>query len=523
MDIELFTLDEKTRALIEKARGLGASDLSMQGRADTDPAQPWIGDSIALAGFVRTSNDPTYVPTWSYLAQPQRDFALRRLWTLHGAELIQAAIAAIIQKVQSTPWYIEGPVRIARHVRDMLHNADFGGGWEQFVAKVLIDYLTQDNGAFVEVIGPGRIGGQLDKAMGIAAVDAGQCVRTGNVEYPVVYYDPHGGKHKIHWSRIWFQSDLPSPIEERRGVGFCALSRCVATAQASINWATMRNEMLDDAPASGILTINGINGQAFDEQMKRYLADRAAKDQEVYHGLIYLINGNPNKDVKVELTSFRDTWEGFKENEFYDKMIDFVTMAFGLDRQEIAPLATSSLGSGAQSNVLNQKSRGKGVGNALAMFERMINRVIPSAVKFKFDFQDDEQDKMQAEIRHMKASTIMSLYTASGQKVPNIQMDTVQAEEPRTQSMPEGLLSRAEARYLLAKEGIIPRELLQPEEKFNPGWEQFDDITMKVRQRYGDVTRVRFDGNEYNVEKYKDYRQRTMVGVRFEVQTQKKL
>lgn len=474
-------------------RTQGERSESLQTRARDMMMRAELGSSfIGTSARMRRITD---VALWGYVG---RDANLRQLWRLQGAEPIQAAITAIIQKVGSTGWYIEGPRRVAGRVHGMLHNADFGGGWESFLSKIIIDYLTQDNGCFVEILGEGPKNTMLEGAvLGIAQLDSGRCLRSGDPNYPVIYTDQNGRRHWLHWSRVWFQSDLPAPEEVKLGRGFCALSRCIATAQASIAWSEMRSELIDDFPAAGMILFKGINKGQFEDQMKAYEADRAAKEQRFYRGIINLFQPNAQLGLEANPVNFRSVWEGFSERELYDIIIDLVAMAFGIDRQEIAPLATSALGSGAQSTVLNQKSRGKGVGNLLSVIERFINRILPQSVSFRFDYADDEQDMRQAEIRQMKATTITSLYTANG-KPSNRAIDTVQTIEPSytTEVAQGGLLTREEARYMLAKEGIIPRELLTDDERSD--WEQFDDITMKSWNVYGLPVRIKKDGKMLN-------------------------
>lgn len=543
-----------------RPRSLGEAKRSIQGRANGQLSRRFTAEALPLVGGLHRYSRPSDVPPWGTY---ERDKRLRQLWTLHGNEPIQGATAAIVQKVQSTGWHLEGPRNVAARVHSMLHNADFGNGWEPFLSKVIADYLLQDNGCFVEILGEGRPDQMLTgPALGIAHLDSAKCTRTGDLEYPVTYRDELGKLHKLHWSRVWLASDMPSPEERKLGVGFCSLSRCVSSAQTLINWSEMRNEMIDDFPAAGVLAMSGINRESFENQMKAYEADRARKEQEVYRGLVTLFQPNPTYQMKMELLNFRQLWEGFEERSLYDTIIDLVAMAFGIDRQEIAPLATSALGSGAQSTVLNQKSRGKGVGNLLSLLERFVNRIVPSSVVFRFDFSDDEQDMMQAQIRQMKATTIVTLYTAAG-KPSNIQFGGVQAAEPSYTTNPQrgqvgdgknppvgaekafgtdegqpgakdqrpdravqgtytadvsssGLLDRDEARYLLAKEGIIPRELLSESEKLNPAWEQFDEITMKAAERrYGRWVVLHKDGSRADVTDYYQERKRKAIGIQW--------
>lgn len=503
------TLPAKPRTEIAtKTRTRGDSANSVQTRAEPKAAAN-MGYADAWLNFnlFQRSTRTTDVLQWG-ASLKSRQSELRKLWRLHGGEVVQAAIAVIIQKVQSTTWVIEGPKALAEQAWAVLHNADFGQGWEEFLARVIIDYLTQDNGMFWEVIGAGDPAGPLEgPVLGIAQIDSARCTRTGDIDFPVTYTDMQGNIHKLHFTRVLFAADMPAPEEDRFGVGFCALSRSVATAQAIINWSEMRNEMIDDMPPQGLLTISGMNKSAWDKQYAEYQADRDKKNQQIHRGLLTMFNSG--QKLEANLLNFRQTWEGFTESDMYDNCFNLVAMAFGLDRQDIAPLTGHALGSGAQADVLSQKSRGKGVGNVLSLFERFINRLLPEALVFRFDFQDDAQDKQQAEIQAIEARTILSLYAStpvqSGATVDNVNMGNAGIT---TQN--EGIINREEARYLLAKKGILPRELLAEDERMNPGWEAFDDITVKARRRFGEVIRIEKSGDRYrprtveHVRRYQD-------------------
>jgi len=491
-------------------RSQGARLDSVQTRARaTNRRSPFAG---SLLGTTYRPSSVADIPAWGH---PERDRALLKLWRLKGLEPIQAATAAISQKVQSTGWYIEGARRVAARVHNMLHNADFGMGWETFLSKFVFNYLNQDGGVFVEIIGDGDPTQTLTTpVLGIAVMDSTRCYRTGDPDYPVLYRDMDGVQHKMHWSRIWYQADMPTTEEGYLGIGYCALSRCVATAQGLFAWSEMRNERFDDFPPAGILALTGINKNMWEEQYRQYEADRQQRDQRYYRGVMTLFQANPSLKLGIDMISFRQLYEGFDERRLYDTFIDLVAMAYGIDRQEIAALSTSALGSGAQSSVLERKARGKGVGNVLSLLERFINRIIPDSVRFSFDFADDEQDMQQAQIQHLRTTTILALYTADG-KPSNIAIDTAQAAEPSyTQTMAEGgLLSRTEARYLLAREGVIPRDLLHADERLNPGWEQFDEITRKFMAGYGESACVTRAGKWHSPHDWQKFRREQAQGV----------
>ncbi len=472
--------------------------------------------NVIDAGLATRVKRITDVPFWGGPVYA-RDKALRTLFTLPGLEPPQAAVSLRTQKVATTDWYLEGPRKTATYYHALLHNANFGAGFENFQSKFVLDFDTQDNGAFVEVIGdaPPRIENDkvqvslttgkpipdatkplLGPVKGIATLDALRCTRTGDPEYPVLYEDIKGRRHKLHATRVWMTADLPSSDERRYGVGFCALSRTVSVAQRLFKWGQMASEMMDDFPASGVLVVRQMAKILFEQQLQAYEAGRQMKEQEFYHALITLFF--QGKDGGVEFVPFRQVWASFDDKKYYDVMIDLTAMGWNMDRQELAPLSTASLGSGAQSGTLAKKARGKGVHNTLSLLERFVNLITPKSITFAYDYTDEDQELQQAQINQMKANTILSLYTAKNPD-SNVNIDTVAVQTPTLSPSAAGeggLIDRREARYLLVKEGVLPRELLGEAENLRPDWERFDDVTMKALRLYGPRIRLDQHGRE---------------------------
>jgi hypothetical protein len=433
-----------------------------------------------------------------------RDMALRRLFHLPGLEPATSAVSLRQQKVQTADWFWEGPETIAANFHFMTHHCNFGAGFEQFQSKFIEDFDTTDNGPVVEIIGdapPLVINGemQVSSVTGLPIPDMSQplvggvqsfanmdstcCQRTGHPVYPIIYTDPNGLLHKLHATRVWYTSDMPSPDQRRLGVGFCALSRAVSVVQRLYKWGKMSSEMMDDFPASGMLVVRRMAKTLFEQQMKAYEDNRRMNEQEFYHALITLFF--PDKDGGVELVPFSQVWENFDDSKFYDILIDLIAMSWNMDRQELAPLATASLGSGAQSGTLRKASRGKGIHTIMNLLERFMNLISPPVLTFKYDFTDEDQELQQAQIKQMKANTILSMYTTK-QPDSNVSIDNVGQTTPAINSpQSEPLIDRDEARYLLVKEGVLPRELLGESQNLRPGWQKFDDVTMKAYRRFG--------------------------------------
>lgn len=428
-------MTKRRERLITKAATPAKQDAviadSVQSRAH-EVNGAWLG--VGAPGLNRLlfyrQKTPLDIPPYGYGG---RATALRRVWREAGGDIVASALAVMIQKVQATAYTIEGPQRTVNQAQQMIDLTELGKGWLQFVAKWVIDYCTQDNGAFTELIGPGKFlkrGGQTvlmpdgtpvvdvqqpleGKPLSIAHIDSIACERTGVYEVPVRYYDINGSMHLMHNTRVHFVADMPQPDERLFGYGFCALSRCISTVQYMINLSTMRNESLDNMPPLSIMTLENINKDIFEQQMAAYESEREAINEHVLRSLLTLVQQDSTKPTDVKLTPVRQLWESFDEQKAFQWLVNSTSMAFGLDSQDLAPLVSSAMGSGAQSTVLNEKAEGKGKGNILAQLEALMRDTLPASVKFEFDRQNDAQDLNTATIRETKARTILWLYSGS--------------------------------------------------------------------------------------------------------------
>ncbi len=146
-----------------------------------------------------------------------RDVQLRNFW--HTEPYLASAIYDIIIRNASFNWVLDGPPRTVQTCQDMLHEADLGKGWLEFIIKFSTDFFTTDNGGFIEVIRDGESWNA--PVVGIAHLDSGRCRRTGVPEWPVVYTDRNGAEHKMSPWQVISRSEFPSPIETMNGVGLC--------------------------------------------------------------------------------------------------------------------------------------------------------------------------------------------------------------------------------------------------------------------------------------------------------------
>ncbi len=421
-------------------------------------------DSSLLSNLFFRQRTETDIAPYGYL---QRDLQMRRMWPLKGNSIIQAATSIQVQKVQNNEYAIEGPSRTVKQAQGIIKDADLGNGWDTFVSKWTQDFLTQDNGAFIEVIWDD--GSEDDyileepaagaKIVGIAHLDAFRCRRTGDPEHPIVYQSLTGQLHRMHRTRVIATSDMPNPNERLFGRGFCAMSRTLAIAEAVIRYEAYRSELLDDVPPLGLLVLQNINKAVWDLQEKGFQSERLANEQFFFSNILKLFNADPTKPADAKIVPFKNLWENFSEKDFYDVAIDLTAMGFGMDRQELAPLVTAAMGSGMQSGVLAAKSEGKGIATVLTHLERIINQVLPPSCTLHFDAHNDDQDEKRATVRDSKAKTIIELYNTSTKPASSMQGAIGAAPPPgaspqaaQQETDDDRLISKDEARRLLARE-----------------------------------------------------------------------
>lgn len=253
-------LDLSAELIAQKTYKDGASDSSVQFRGNNK-----LEPSLGFAGFaLNFYHDASGLPGWW---SPTRDAFLRT--TFHGNSLISGIIYGETSRVKNMPYMLQVDKKATRReyklgkYQDMLNLCQFGQGIRKFAHLFTLEYLTQDNGVFVELIGKGgdrKTEKPLDKAdiASMAILDSARCWRTYDPEYPVIYINPYDGqRHIMHYSRIYFTANFQQNNELARGVGLCALSRAYEAGRLILATNTFIYEKVTgQAPEIGIL--NGI-------------------------------------------------------------------------------------------------------------------------------------------------------------------------------------------------------------------------------------------------------------------------
>lgn len=388
-----------------------AQEASVQPRA----TEPIYG---GLTGLMRYLSAGSYrvAPWWS----PQRDSDLSTF--MRDSDHVSSSLSMLISKVSTVPVKVmPRDNRIRRHQEDaeqfniiLNEEAEYGQLWMTAVSKWLQDYWTTDNGAFFEIIGGGKKDGPIKgPALGIAHLDSFRCERRGDPDYPVMYYPPTGKQFKLHRTRVAYTSDMPSAREEMLGIGFCAISRLLNNAQVMMDILNFKQEKLGSRPHRGILVGRGISTDTIISALKIANKNMDSKGLGIYAQLAIL--GDIAPEAALELVDLISLPDGFDEEQSVLLGMFLMALSFNVPIRWLWPAATSGA-TKADAMYQHIAGLGGGVGKVLYTLTMLLGgdprgmrhsagKFLPSHLKIVFDFQDDEQDRSQAEIRERRATT----------------------------------------------------------------------------------------------------------------------
>lgn len=416
-DIAIIRNGKIEYATVKQSNGDGAiQELSIQKRALPQD------DKVTLASVFPSSfhfghhhhhihhDHGSLLPSWWSEA---RDIALRHFVYRPNNDILAGAVSSMTKKFKAMNWKIEGPLRVVNRYQKVLTTAEFFQGWSFWLGKVLFDYLTQDKGAFTELIGAGNPNGPIvGPVLGMAHLDSQFCQLTGDIEFPVIYNNPKTeNSHRLHTTRVAHFVDMPSPSERMYNTGFCSVSRVIGSSEILLKINRYKNEKLDDLPEAGLLIFNNVLPERWKDVKADYHRETRRLGQEHWRNVMTMFGLDPAQPASADLISFSNLPEAFNELESTTTYINILALAFGVDVREFWPMSSGALGTATESEIMHQKARGKGVGEIISMVERVINwKVLPESATFAFDFKDDQEDLLAADIDKTRADTIMSMW-----------------------------------------------------------------------------------------------------------------
>jgi len=385
-----------------------AIPFSTNGSSNID-AQPFqsIMESAIMTWLVPSQH--SVAPHWSRT----RDQQLRKLWM--EIDPLKIAVNTFVNKAVTIPVRIHPRDRaVKRHVKQA---ADFESrlyrfsglmrGWKLEFKKYILDYLSQDNGAFMLVIGRGASNLPIvGSSLGILHLDSQRCQRTGDPTYPVIYTHVDSKRYRMHYTRVIYTSNLPSPNLDLFGVGHCAVTCALDSAIEMRDIYTYMQEKLGSRPKRQIIYAK--TGTTRDKLLEAF---EFADDKMDSEGLkrfsktVMLAPKNPNGQLELGLIDMAATPDNFNRKDVSLIDISHIASAFGLDLQDLSINYGVSVGSQKAGEIQERKGRGKGVGELLEDTQTQLDeKFLPPQLYSLFDNQDDQQDEQQAKIWDLRST-----------------------------------------------------------------------------------------------------------------------
>ncbi len=349
----------------------------------------FVGDSL---GFLWPSSADLLPPWGSF----ECDQALRILhYTQHNA-LWGGAAKIWKQKILGTPYEISGGRNLTFQWHDIFATSDFGEGYDFMLSKVLDDYLTLNRGAFIEKVSYGAPDTPIKegvKILGFNHLDALRVSFTGNREWPYLYQSEWGGGlHKLHYTRVIHLVESPSPNTRMFGMGKSALYDALTVSNAQIMLGRHQNELLNDLPPPGIVIFNNVKSDEVETAMQQFDYERVRDGQSIYRAPLQLSSKDPNAPATVTFVPMSTVPENFDYEKYMQVHVNLLALTLQLDPQDIWPLSSSTMGSGMQSRILEQKAESKGPGYLLTRLERIWNQNMPVSLEWEYKAQNTQQD-----------------------------------------------------------------------------------------------------------------------------------
>lgn len=335
------------------------------------------------------------------LSPRQRDIQLRQFWPTEN--YLASAIYTAVSKYAGYGWTLEGPPRTVAAVQDTLQSSERGKGWVPLMSKFVLDLLTQDNGAFIEVVR--QEDSPTSPVLSLNHLDSGRCYRTGRWEEPVIYQDIDGRFHALKWYQVIEHTEMPSPIEQARGLQYCAVTRILRAAQILRDISVLKNEKAAGRFTRAIHLVSGVQTRAIEDAIKTNHIAADAQGLVRYIQPVVLAALDPTAKVSKETIELASLPDDFNEELTMKWYVVSLAMALGQDYQDFAPLPGGGLGSGSESKTLLLKSRGKGPRMFMQQLQHVFNfhGIMPRSVEFRFGEQDLAEEHERAVLRKERA------------------------------------------------------------------------------------------------------------------------
>jgi hypothetical protein len=477
-------------------------------------------ESMALvSGLVRFVSDANEkLPPYSADTR-KRDEKLLEL--TRSESLLSSTLAYTVARQKAAPWLLTGAARqVAIYSRNLYHAHK--KGWRTWLSMQATAYYSTNLGFVSEIV-------RNDYGVGsdIYAIDSTRCRLTNDLDKPVIYYPRNGNKVDLLHEEILHANSMPSIEEKMAYAGFCATERALSWVRMAMAIQANHLEKMGINPPKGILFGKGIKGKEWKDATEKYNEDKANAAGSNYDGVMGLFSSN--SDANLELIALSELPDQFDIVKYAEVLVNGICAAYGVPPFNVWAMSTGSFGRGLEAQVSNQEaSRSGAMEFTGSMQGELSNKYLPSTVSFTFDLSGSAIQKLIAENQGEKIKNIIELYVAKNEiaykNTPQALENAKAALESKQKAIEEvgsnpedeegkevieqalriitrameeenregeGIITRDEARQLLAADNFIPHS-----------WtESLEDVTVTdiqvARQIAKENPRIREAANYY--------------------------
>lgn len=404
-----------------------AASASVQFQSDGVPGMYYDGQMPDgfIHSFQRLFATGEELPAWW---SPSRDAYLRRLIRKPG--MLSGVVFQEVARVSNSEWSItdeRGRKSGLSRWQNLLLSADMGKGFRHFLQRIAVDLLSQDNGAFVELLpqNPRKDDIQQNDKYGlkvtrpndgpiggIMSMDAARCWRTFDNEYPVLYTNPYPVNNKpyyvlLHKTRVHTMSQFPQNLELGRGIGVCAVSRLFTLWRLIRDMNTYRHEKLSGTGPE-LHFIQGVP-PAMLQRLKDTMTQMEHNKDLTKFGASFLagVPAAPNSPpVSINTVGVKSVPDGFNYKEDLTLEVMQLAVSMGVDMRDIGWPGVGGGQTRADAMVSDLKAAGKGRADIKRAIQDFVNFCLFPPHK-TFEFKDDNRltEQFEAETRQIRAQT----------------------------------------------------------------------------------------------------------------------
>lgn len=359
----------------------------------------WIIPSLGSAGV----DLPAF---WSFA----RDAVLSSL--VYRESMWAAAVSIAISKIVSQDFEVNSDVPLrSKRAQDLFLNFDSGRGYVSGLQKHLMNFIHCGNGAHVEIVRATRALGS--RIIGLVPLDSFRCKRTGDPDFPIIYRDRRGAEHVMREWDVMSITDMPDPADTWYGVGHCAAERAY---KAIIKLEAIEQYIHDKVTGQRALAfhiVGGVKPADLENAKLTAQSDAQARGVTNYLGavMVAMMGDTPASLVTIPLAELPD---GFNRKEEWDISLVTYARSLGIAVQDLQPLTGQAMGTGAQTQVLDEAAKGEGLAAWRKAWVRIVNEyALDDRTTYAILTPDMRDKEREAKVRIDESAAIMNWYNMS--------------------------------------------------------------------------------------------------------------